>query len=32
VGKARETLKDIYAMIVDMDADPNNSIIPVSVD
>ena len=26
VGKARETLKDIYDMIVELDADPNNSI------
>jgi len=26
VGKARETLKDIHDMIMEMDADPNNSI------
>jgi len=26
VGKARETLKDIHDMIVELDADPNNSI------
>jgi len=26
VGKARETLKDIHDMILEMDADPNNSI------
>ena len=26
MGKARETLKDIHNMIVELDADPNNSI------
>jgi len=26
VGKARETLKDIHDMIVELDADPNNSV------
>jgi len=26
VGKARESLKDIHDMIIEMDADPNNSI------
>ena len=26
MGKARETLKDIHDMIVELDADPNNSI------
>ena len=26
LGKARETLKDINDMIIEMDADPNNSI------
>jgi len=26
VGKARETLKDIHHMIIELDADPNNSI------
>jgi len=26
VGKARETLKDIHDMIVELDTDPNNSI------
>jgi len=26
VGKARETLKDIHEMVVELDADPNNSI------
>jgi len=32
VGKARETLKDIHDMIVELDANPNNSIKLVTED